>query len=85
MISFEMFMLFFLIVCVIGVLVTKNLLNAIIIYTAFSMGISILWIILQSPDVAITEAAAGTGITTVLFYLTLRNINRMEETDNEED
>lgn len=85
MINFEMFMLFFLIVCVIGVLVTKNLLNAIIIYTAFSMGISILWIILQSPDVAITEAAAGTGITTVLFYLTLRNINRMEETDDEQD
>lgn len=85
MINFEIFMLFFLIVCVIGVLLTKNLLNAIIIYTAFSMGISIVWIILQSPDVAITEAAAGTGITTVLFYLTLRNVNRMDEEGDEDE
>ena len=79
MISFEIFLLFFLIVCVIGVIFTKNLLHAIIIYTAFSMVMSIVWIILQSPDVAITEAAAGTGITTVLLYLTLAKVKRMEE------
>lgn len=85
MISFEIFLLFFLITCIIGVLLTKNLLNAIIIYSAFSMGMSIVWLILQAPDVAITEAAAGAGITTVLFYLTLRNVNRMEEDSHEED
>lgn len=85
MIQFELFMCLFLIICVLGVLLTNNLLNAVIIYTAFGMGMSVIWVILQSPDVAITEVAAGTGITAVLFYLTLRNVNRMEDDINEKD
>lgn len=84
MINFEIFMLFFLVICVIGVLLMKSLFHSIIIYTAFSMAISIIWVVLQSPDVAITEAAAGTGITTILFFVTLRNINRLEEAGDAE-
>lgn len=64
----------FLIVCAISVSFSKNLLNSILIYMSFSLVMSILWICLESPDLAITEAAVGAGITSVLFFVTLKKI-----------
>ncbi len=79
----EGILLSFLIVCAISVCLAKNLLVAVIIQMAYSMVMSILWIILQSPDLAITEAAVGAGITSLLFLMTLRKIHAMEERDDE--
>ena len=33
------------------------------------------WILLESPDLAITEAAVGAGITSILFFVTLKKIH----------
>ena len=52
-------MLLFLIVCAIAVCLTRNLLTSVIIYMGYSMIMSIIWITLESPDLAITEAAVG--------------------------
>lgn len=71
-------MLLFLIVCAIAVCVTKNLLTSVVIYMSFSMIMSILWITLESPDLAITEAAVGAGITSLLFFLTLKKIHAID-------
>ena len=38
------------------------------IYMSYSLSLAI-WILLESPDLAITEAAVGAGITSVLFSL----------------
>jgi uncharacterized MnhB-related membrane protein len=46
---------------------------------------SIIWILLESPDLAITEAAVGAGITSVLFFITLKKIHAMMKTDEEGD
>ena len=59
-------MLIFLIVCAIAVCLTRNLLTSVIIYMGYSMIMSIIWITLESPDLAITEAAVGAGITSIL-------------------
>lgn len=67
----------FLIICAISVSFSKNLLNSILIYMSFSLVMSILWICLESPDLAITEAAVGAGITSVLFFVTLKKIHAM--------
>ncbi|MDF2532537.1 MAG: putative monovalent cation/H+ antiporter subunitB [Clostridia bacterium] len=71
---FSVFMLVFLMGCAVSVSITKNLLAAIIIFTAYSLGMAILWQLMNAPDLAITEAAVGAGITTVLFVLTLKRI-----------
>ena len=68
-------MLIFLIVCAIAVCLTRNLLTSVIIYMGYSMIMSIIWITLESPDLAITEAAVGAGITSLLFFLTLQKIH----------
>lgn len=55
----------------------------VIVYMAFSLLMAILWSILQSPDLAITEAAVGAGITSILFFLTLRKLHELEGVKDE--
>jgi len=49
----------------------RDVLGAIIAFAAYSLGVSILWVFLQAPDVALTEAAVGAGVMTILFLLTI--------------
>lgn len=79
---FRVILLVLLIICAIAVNLTKNLLQAVIIFMSYSSIMCILWILMESPDLAITEAAVGAGISSVLFLLTLRKIR---ETDRGED
>ena len=40
----------------------------------YSTIMSVIWLVLESPDLAITEAAVGAGVTGILFFVTLRRI-----------
>ena len=71
-------MLLFLIVCAIAVCLTRDLLTSVVIYMSFSLVMSIIWITLESPDLAITEAAVGAGITSLLLFLTLKKIHAID-------
>lgn len=68
-------LLVFLLVCAVAVSLSKNLLNSIIVYMSFSLIMSVIWILLESPDLAITEAAVGAGVTSILFIITLKKIH----------
>lgn len=68
-------LLLLLIVCAIGVNFGKSLLQAVIIFMSYSSIMCILWVLMESPDLAITEAAVGAGVSSVLFMLTLRRIH----------
>ena len=74
-----------LIVCAIATAFSKKLFITIIIYMAYSLVMSVVWILLESPDLAITEAAVGAGVTSVLFLVTLRKIHRIQEDNENED
>jgi len=82
---FEFILLGFLIVCAISVSFSKNLLNSILIYMSYSLVMSIIWILLESPDLAITEAAVGAGVTSLLFFMTLKKIQAMREEGGEHE
>ncbi len=84
MIIFELILLVFLLICAIAVCLTKNLLSSVTIFMSYSAVMSILWIVLQAPDLAITEAAVGVGVTSTLFFITLTNINKLKD-EGEED
>ena len=81
---FQYILLGFLVVCAVAVSFSKNLLNSILIFMSFSLVMSIIWILLQSPDLAITEAAVGAGVTSILFFVTLKKIHALDE-ENEEN
>ena len=63
---------------------SKNLLVSVVIYMAFSLVMSIIWLILESPDLAITEAAVGAGVTSILFFVTLKKIRSIRTTAEED-
>ena len=60
---------------------TGNLLRAVVIYMAYSSMMCLVWILLQSPDLAITEAAVGAGVSGILFLMTLRKIEAEDAGD----
>jgi uncharacterized MnhB-related membrane protein len=74
--TFSMVMLAFLIGCSIAVSAVKDLLGAVIVFMVYSLVMALLWQQLSAPDIAITEAAIGSGVTTMLFVLTLRRIKK---------
>ena len=80
----EILLLSFLIVCALAVCVSKNLLTSIVIFMSYSVIMSIIWLLLESPDLAITEAAVGAGVTSVLFYITLKKIHAMRGEEDDE-
>ncbi|MDD3068217.1 MAG: DUF4040 domain-containing protein [Acholeplasmataceae bacterium] len=79
MIVFNVILVVFLIVCAIAVEKTKDLLSAVIIFSAYSLMMSVLWLILKSPDVALTEAAVGAGVTSILFIAVISRTKRYEK------
>ena len=76
--AFMVLMLLFLIGCALAVSLTRKLLTAVIIFMSYSLAMSVVWIVLKAPDLAITEAAVGAGITSILFFLTLDRIRAMK-------
>ena len=84
MVIFQCILFAFLIVCAISVTFSKNLLNSILIFMSYSLVMSIIWILLESPDLAITEAAVGAGITSILFFVTLKKIHAMVDLNKDE-
>lgn len=80
-------LLVFLVICAISVSFSKNLLNSVLIFMSYSLAMSIIWVLLESPDLAITEAAVGAGVTSLLFFATLKRIRAIikEEGDLENE
>ena len=74
-----------LVVCAICTALSKRVMTALIIFTAYSIVMSVVWLLLRSPDLAITEAAVGAGIDGVLFFLTLRKLHLIDKDKDEKD
>lgn len=65
----------------VAVLVLRNLLGALAAASVVSLGASVLFVVLRAPDVAMTEAAVGAGLSSVVMALGLRRLGlwRVEE------
>lgn len=77
--ALEIILLTFLVICAIAACLSRRLITTIVVFMGYSLIMSVLWMLLQAPDLAITEAAVGAGITTVLFFVVLRRIGAKEE------
>ena len=85
MLIFEYILLALLVLCAISVSFSKNLLNSILIFMSYSLITAIIWILFESPDLAITEAAVGAGVTSLLFFVTLKKIHAMREVGDDDE
>ena len=79
MIIINVLIVIFLIVCALAIGKIKDLIGAVILFSAYSLVMSILWLLLNSPDVAITEAAIGAGVTSILFFAVISKTKRYEK------
>lgn len=81
MTTMRIVLLLFLIICALAVSFSKKLIVSVSIYMAFSLIMSVIWLILRSPDLAITEAAVGAGVTGILFFIMLKKIRSIHTED----
>lgn len=68
---FDVVLIALLIACSIAVVRLKDLLAATVVFSTYSLTMCLLWLHRGAPDVAMTEAAVGAGITTVLFLIAI--------------
>lgn len=76
-------LLVFILVCAVSVSLTKDLLTSLIIFMSQSLAMAVIWILLESPDLAITEAAVGAGVTSLLMFVTLKKIHAIKGEEND--
>jgi len=75
----DLVLLLLLITLALAVVFSKDLLAATMIFSVYSLVMAIIFTRLQSPDVALTEATVGAGITTMLFIVTIIKTTRRED------
>lgn len=49
----------------------RDVLVTVVVFAAYSLGLALLWLVYRAPDVGLTEAAVGAGVTTSLFVVVL--------------
>ena len=75
----------FLIVCALCASLSKSLFNTVLIFMGFGVVMSVIWLILQAPDLSITEAAVGVGVDSVLYFLTLKKLKALKGEEKKND
>lgn len=61
-------------VSAVAVLVLENFVAAVAATSVMGLGLAVLYVMLQAPDVALTEAAVGAGLSGVILALALRRL-----------
>ena len=61
----------FVVAAAVATALLRDVLAAIILFAAYSLGMALLYTLLLAPDVGLTEAVVGAGVTTVLLLLTI--------------
>ena len=58
----------------VAVLTVGNMVGAVAAASVVSLGVSVLFVLMHAPDVAMTEAAVGAGLSGVVLALGLRKL-----------
>lgn len=69
--------------CAAAACLCRSELVSVVVYMAFGLMMSVVWILLESPDLAITEAAVGAGVTGILFFVALKKLHAIKPGEEE--
>lgn len=72
-------MILMLIILAVYILTSRNLLHGVLALSAFSLISAMLFYLLKAPDVAITEAAVGAGISTIIFVWAIKVTDKWDK------
>ena len=73
------FLVLLMLVGAVAASVFEDLISAVIAAALVSLVAAILFYLLQSPDVAMAEAAIGAALTLAIFIIAIRRTKRYEE------
>jgi len=79
----EIALLGLIVVCGIATCLSKNMMVSLIIFMAYSVLLSVVWGLLKAPDLAVTEASVGTGISSMLLFISLKKLHDMKNRSQE--
>lgn len=81
----EILLLGLLVLCALASTLVRSPLTTIITLMAYGIIMSVLWLMLAAPDLAITEAAIGAGVDTILFLVVLKKVRELHRGRKEEE
>lgn len=65
-------------------LTSRDLFRGVVIFIVFGMLMALVWLRLGAPDVALAEAAIGTGLTAALMLEAVRQLENSQRRDTED-
>lgn len=72
---FDLLLCYTLLVLAWIIITSKNLFKAVVLFISFGLLISLIWVRLNAPDVALAEAAVGAGVTGALLLVALSRLD----------
>jgi uncharacterized MnhB-related membrane protein len=60
-------------------IISKSITSAVVSAGLASLFASVLYVLLSAPDVAMTEAAIGSGLTTMIFLYTIKKTQEVKK------
>ena len=76
--AFDLVLMFALLWLAWRALAAPDLFKGVVLFIAFGLLMSLAWVRLRAPDIALAEAAVGSGITGVLLLSALARSRRLE-------
>jgi uncharacterized MnhB-related membrane protein len=70
----NLLVVFVMLVSAVAVLLMRNMIAALAALSVVSLAVSVLFVSLRAPDVAMTEAAVGAGLSGLILALGLRRL-----------
>jgi uncharacterized MnhB-related membrane protein len=75
-VELNFFLLLFAVITAVAALTVRDLLSAVVLLSAFSFFMCLVWTEMGAVDVAFTEAAVGAGVSTAFFIAALYHTKR---------
>ena len=80
MIGFILFTLFLVLILIaLSAILEKKLADSIILFMGVGVGSVVLFFVFNAPDVALTEAVIGSGVSSVIFLMALKHLGVTHE------
>lgn len=75
----DFLLLLLLVVSAIAICYLKDLMGAVVVFFGYSLIMSLIWVRLNSPDLALLEAVVGGCLVIILFLITISKTEQREE------
>ncbi|MFK5985588.1 MAG: DUF4040 domain-containing protein [Pseudomonadota bacterium] len=74
MIGLVLILVFIMLIAAVAVLVLPNMIAGVVATSVVSLALTLIFALLKAPDVAMTEAAIGAGLSSLILAISLKRL-----------